>query len=122
MIALLAMVVTLATRASAESHVMCAAVYDPVCGQNGQTYGSACNAAIVHVQIAHQGACISIPLPRPTAPVAPGPTTQRPRCVCLSMLVMLVCGEDGKTHTSPCRARCAGNTNFTTGRCPVPLN
>lgn len=35
----------------------CPAIYDPVCGVDGKTYGSACNAGIQDIKIAHKGEC-----------------------------------------------------------------
>ncbi|MFG1499738.1 Kazal-type serine protease inhibitor domain-containing protein [Halobacteriovorax sp. XZX-3] len=39
---------------------ICPMIWMPVCGVDGKTYGSACNANCQKVQIKHQGACEKI--------------------------------------------------------------
>jgi hypothetical protein len=36
---------------------VCTALYDPVCGVNGHTYGNACNAGCANAPVAHAGEC-----------------------------------------------------------------
>ncbi|MBL4634273.1 MAG: hypothetical protein JKY56_10385 [Kofleriaceae bacterium] len=36
---------------------VCAEIYSPVCGTNGQTYGNACEANCVDAELSHDGAC-----------------------------------------------------------------
>jgi hypothetical protein len=40
-----------------EAGCICPALFDPVCGANGQTYSNACAIACAGVQTAHDGAC-----------------------------------------------------------------
>ena len=70
---------------------------DPVCGTDGVTY--ACGAADAHchgAEVDHEGPCR--------------------RCKCLDIDAP-VCGVDGKTYRSPCKARCAGVEIAHRGRC-----
>ncbi len=38
---------------------VCSAIYSPVCGVDGKTYASSCNAACAGVAVAHAGACVA---------------------------------------------------------------
>jgi Kazal-type serine protease inhibitor domain len=38
---------------------VCSAIYSPVCGVDGKTYASSCNAACAGVAVAHTGACVA---------------------------------------------------------------
>lgn len=39
----------------------CSELYDPVCGVNGITYGSRCEAGAANITAAYQGECVSLP-------------------------------------------------------------
>ncbi|MFG1494191.1 Kazal-type serine protease inhibitor domain-containing protein [Halobacteriovorax sp. ZH4_bin.1] len=47
-------------RPKAKAPCICPMIWMPVCGVDGKTYGSACNANCEKVQIKHQGACEKI--------------------------------------------------------------
>ncbi len=64
----------------------CPAVYDPVCGIDGMTYGNACEAGCAGVQILHEGPCEPKCRPIACLPICPlghniGPDGC-PRCEC----------------------------------------
>nr|AMQ67844.1 Kazal-type serine protease [Sinohyriopsis cumingii] len=40
-----------------EAPCICTFIYQPVCGQDGQTYGNMCNMECVHVKLAYMGEC-----------------------------------------------------------------
>src|SRR5262245_55513501 len=38
---------------------ICATIYSPVCGEDGQTYGNSCEAKCRDVAVSHEGECAS---------------------------------------------------------------
>lgn len=65
---------------------LCTKLWQPVCGCDGETYGSECQAHIHGVSVAAAGAC--------------------PSCVC-PLIYQPVCGVDGVSYGNSCAAGCA---------------
>jgi hypothetical protein len=98
-------------------------LYDPVCGDDGRTYGNACEARLAHVDVVHEGVCA-----RPCADVSEcerdeicNPTSQRcePPCGTIACLIPdPVCGSDGRTYTCGAyEANCNGASVVHEGPC-----
>lgn len=75
----------------------CTAIWDPVCGIDGHTYGNACEAEVAGVHIAYDGACEAT-------------------CACPEIYAP-VCGTDGVTYENDCSASCAGAGVVHVGAC-----
>lgn len=81
-----------------ESHEACTTEYAPVCGEDGTTYGNACEADRAGVEVAHEGAC---------------------ELSCYEVYAP-VCGEDGETYPNDCYAARAGVGIARPGACECP--
>ncbi|XP_006871817.1 PREDICTED: agrin [Chrysochloris asiatica] len=101
--------------ASCECPQACPGIYDPVCGSDGITYGSACELAATacalsrETHVARKGPCDRCGQCRFGALCE----AETGRCVCPSECVASaqpVCGSDGQTYASECELHVAACT------------
>ena len=112
-------------------------LFDPVCGEDGNTYINDCFAGKSQVRVAGLGACTANGCPSYLDPVCGmNGRTFINRCEAEADRILVqrkgacdvdncpqvfspVCGEDGVTYDNACFGEKAGITNFTEGLCNV---
>lgn len=90
--------------------VVCAEIYEPVCGADGNTYSNACEASAQHVQVSYSGECA--PACQADVDCGAGDICEGNICVPANCPVLdpadhaqEVCGADGFTYQTACEAR-----------------
>lgn len=65
----------------------CPEIYDPVCGQDNNTYDNKCFLKCKNIKLKHKGKCntfipkpLPFPLPRPLPVICPCPKIYKPVC------------------------------------------
>lgn len=104
---------------------VCPDVWMPVCGVDGQTWPSACDARCAHVEVLRDGAC-ETPVCRSDLDCAAGEVCVNGACMngggCICPdLWAPVCGADGVTYGNACEAACVSVPVAYEGECAVGL-
>ena len=103
----------------------CPAVWDPVCGVDGMTYGNRCEARVAHVDVAYEGECEDEDERCRDNDDCPReeichPETERcqPPCEIDCLRYDPVCGDDGNTYgCGEVDAHCHGAEVLYEGEC-----
>ena len=111
------------------SRGMCAEIFEPVCGCDGQTYSNACAAANANAGVEYLGACGE---PECTSNDdcdeadycfseggCDAPGVCQPRPVVCTLEFNPVCGCDGQTYANACVAAASGVNIASRGACEV---
>ncbi len=111
---------------------ICVALWDPVCGCDGQTYSNSCYAAAMGVNVAYAGECIPDCLSNGDCPPdyycakqpgdCDGPGGCQASPAACPDIWQPVCGCDDQTYANACDAAVAGVNVKYEGPCAVCVN
>ena len=89
----------------------CNSVYNPVCGNNGVSYGSRCRLECSNVALSHEGPCNYFNWAE----------SPHYNCPC-EYKFSPVCGQDGSTYENECTIKCGHQMVKHKGACMNPCN